>query len=844
MNEPAPVGPLADLRVLDLADEKGAYCTKLLADLGADVIKIEPPGGDPTRRFAPFLAGAAPPGPESSLFFWYFNTGKRSLLLDLERADARGRLLDLVAGADCLVESFPTGYLAARGLAYATLRARNPRLIQTSITPFGQTGPHAGWAGNDLTAWAMSGIMLLCGDVERPPLRGAGGQANLLASLYAAVATLAALAHRRRTGEGQAIDVSMQEAGLLHAEAVYLVYQHWNAFVERLGQGQHPLAVPAIAARARDGYCQAVTYSRAQWQSLVEWMAAEGMAGDLADPRWLDPALRLQYRERIHDLIEEFCARSSRQDLLAEAQRRNLAFGSVRTPAEVAEDPALAAREYFVTLEPPRAGRAVRFPGAPYRLSETPWAIQSPPPALPQPGAEVAWRARAEMGASPAPKTGGAPSPRPASGYPAPRGSGDAPDPDAGPLAGQRVLDFTWIVAGPFASMLLADLGADVIKVEAPGVGDPVRGMAPLDARGAPPNNGAGWNVLNRGKRSITLNLSAPETPALAARLAGAADVVIENFSPGTFERLIGDPEEWRRANPRLIVARLSGFGRTGERRSFLGYAPTLHALSGLTYLTAYDSLEPDGLGTSYSDYIGGLSAALAILAALDHRDRIGRGQSIDVAQLEAVAATLGPAILEAIANGRVAHPAGNRLAERPDAPQGVYHCRVPEPPAGAPAEDEAWLAIAVTSDAEWEGLRRALGNPEWMRDPAYATAAGRVAGTARIDSELNAWTRDREPQAAMAHLQAQGVPAGVAQNGRDLLERDSHLAARDAFVTVDHAELGPVRLPGPGFRLERTPAAVRRPPPLLGQHTEEVLRDVLGLGEAEINQLILKDVL
>ena len=827
MSEQTRVGPLADVRVLDLADEKGAYCTKLLADLGADVIKVEPPGGDPTRRFGPFYQERS--DPEASLFFWYHNTNKRSLVLDLEQAGDRSRLLDLAAEADILVESLPVGYLAQRGLDYATLKARNPRLIQTSIAPFGQTGPHAAWQGNDLSTWAMSGLMLVCGDCDRPPLRAAGGQSNVLASQYAAVATLAALQHQRRTGEGQAIDVSMQEAGIPHSEAVYLLYYYWQMFVQRLGQGQHPLAVPVIAARARDGFCQIITYSRAQWQALVDWMAGEGMAADLTEERWLDPAQRLQHRERVHGLIETFSARYGKQELLVEAQKRDLAFGPVQTPAEIADDPALTTRGYFVEIELPSGSQAsgagsqvVRFPGAPCRFTDTPWAILSPAPSLPQPGDHVTWRERPEGEAES-------------------RGEPGRPTAAAdGPLAGLRVLDFTWIVAGPFATMLLADLGADVIKVEAPGVGDPVRGMAPLDPKGTPPNNGAGWNVLNRGKRSITINFNTPEGPALARRLALSADVVIENFSPGTFERLFGDPEEWRRENPRLIVVRMSGFGLTGPRRNFTGYAPTLHALSGLTYLTAYNSLEPDGLGTSYSDYIGGFTAATAVLAALHHRDRTGRGQSIDVAQLEAITATLGPALLDYTANGHVQHPAGNRLTERPDAPQGVYQCRVPEPPAERPAETEAWLAVAVTSDAEWERLRRALGEPEWMRDPNYATAGGRVAGADRIDRELNAWTSTQDPQEAMALLQAHGVPAGVAQNGRDLFERDRHLAERGFFVTVDHPELGQFQMPGPGFRLDRTPAAIRRAPPLLGQHTEEVLKEVLGLSEDEINNLIV----
>ena len=285
----------------------------------------------------------------------------------------------------------------------------------------------------------------------------------------------------------------------------------------------------------------------------------------------------------------------------------------------------------------------------------------------------------------------------------------------------------------------------------------------------------------------------------------------------------------------------MSGFGQTGPRREFVGFAATLHAMSGLTYLMAYDRSEPAGIATYHSDYVGGFAGASAVLAALHHRDRTGHGQTIDIAQLESMTATLGPALLDYTANGRVQEPAGNRLTECPDAPQGVYPCRPPAPLAEGPPETEAWLAVAVTSDAHWAGLRRALGDPEWMRDPAYATAAGRAAAADQIDTHLSAWTSTQDPQAAMAHLQAHGVPAGVSQNGRDLLERDRHLAERGFFLTVDHPEIGPFQIPGPGFRVERTPAAFRRPPPLLGQHTEEVFREILGLSEDELSALIVE---
>lgn len=818
-------GPLAGVRVLDLTDEKGTYCPKVLADLGADVIKVEPLGGDPTRQFAPFLSDAAPdPGRdlETSLYFAYFNAGKRSVQLDLAQTGDREALLDLVAGADILVESYPAGHLSGLGLGPDQLQARNSRLIVTSVAPYGQTGPHAGYRGNDLTAWASSGLMLVCGSADRPPLRAAGGQANILAAQTATVATLAALHRQRQTGQGQRVDVSMQEAGILQNEAVLLMYEYWGRFVQRAGQCQHPLAVPVIATRAADGFCQILTYSRAQWQALVAWLDEEGVAGDLVDQRWLDPATRFTQREHIHGLIAEFSARYNRQDLLVEAQKRGLAFGAIQTPAEIAADPALVERGFYVDMALPGSGRTVRAPGVPYRFSESEVAPPESPPLFPAAGRRIAWQESTVTESTPAPAT--------------PDGQRSGP----APLAGLRVLDFTWIVAGPFATLLLADLGADVIKVEAPGVGDPARALAPLHPDGTPPNNGGAWNQLNRGKRSITLNLADSSGRDLARRLAATADVVIENFSPGTFERLVGDPEEWRRENPGLIVVRMSGFGRTGVRSGYLGYAPTLQAMSGLSYLTAYDALQPEGLGTSYSDYIGGFAAAQALLAALHYRDRTGRGQTIEVSQLEALVATLGPAVLDVAANGQVQRPAGNRLAERPDAPQGVYRCRVPGAGTNGAGEDEAWIAIAVTSDAEWDALRRVIGDADWLAGAGLASATGRLAAAEAIDREVQAWTSHWHPFEAFAQLQAAGVPAGVVENGRDLLERDRHLAEREYFVTVDHPEIGALRLPGPAFRLDGKPAPNRRPPPLLGQHTEEVLRDSLGLTEEEISNLIV----
>jgi benzylsuccinate CoA-transferase BbsF subunit len=374
------------------------------------------------------------------------------------------------------------------------------------------------------------------------------------------------------------------------------------------------------------------------------------------------------------------------------------------------------------------------------------------------------------------------------------------------PLDGTRVLDFTWVVAGPVTTRILADLGADVIKVERHGsldFGDRRGGLS---------------GTLMRGKRSILLDLNDPRGLDLARRLAAVSDVVIDNFSARVMTNLGLDYATLAALRPDIVCVRMTGFGLTGPDRDHVSYGPTLQALAGYTLLMAEPDGPPAGFGYSYSDLAGGNLGALAVLAALWHRRRTGRGQLVDLSQLEAVASLVGPTPLASAFDGAPSAPAGNASQEAPGAPHGVYPC----------AGDDRWIAITVFTDEEWRSFARVTG----IADDA------RAASAAALDRLVAAWTRQHVAEEAATLLQRAGVAAGVVANAEDLCARDPQLAARGHFVDVPTPEGRTVRIDGPPFVLSETPARVSGPGPLLGEHTDEVLATLLGMSPDEIAAL------
>ena len=373
-----------------------------------------------------------------------------------------------------------------------------------------------------------------------------------------------------------------------------------------------------------------------------------------------------------------------------------------------------------------------------------------------------------------------------------------------------RILDFTWVLAGPYATRILADFGAEVIKVQPP----------------LPPEGGRfrrGYDsTWNRNKLGITLNMGQPEGIALAKRLVSISDAVVENLTPRVMANWGLDYESLKKLKPDIILLSMSAMGSTGPRRNYAGFGPTVQAFAGLTGLTAYPGRPPSGVGYAHADHIAGLTAALALLGALEYRERGGGGQCIDVSQMEAMVSALGDAFWEYAASGQAPGPVGN--SSREAAPYGVYPCR----------GDDCWCAIAVFNDKEWQGFRRALGNPSWCEGERFATLSKRLANADELDRLVGEWTRQHTAGEVMSLLQGEGVAAGVVQDARDLAS-DPQLRGRGFFVELDHPELGKTISDASPVRLADTPARYLRAAPILGQDNSYVYGRLLGISADEI---------
>ncbi len=408
----------------------------------------------------------------------------------------------------------------------------------------------------------------------------------------------------------------------------------------------------------------------------------------------------------------------------------------------------------------------------------------------------------------------------------------------APPLSGVRVVDLTWIVAGPTCTRMLADFGAEVIRVENQQTLDSIRFGRPHPKGFEPPDSSGMFNWLNRGKRSITLNARHPRGLELLKRLLAVSDVLVENYSSRVLESWGLGYEQQREAKEDIIYVSLSGFGHSGPRRDYGTWGPTAQALSGLTAMSGFAGGEPAGWGFSYLDHLAGFTAATAIAAALRHRGETGRGQWIDLSQVETGMAVTGPASLDFTANGRryreTGNPPGNRSVWPKAAPHNTYRT----------AGDDKWIMITCLSHEQWSALCGALGDPEWLEDERFATLPARLRNQDALDAMIGERTAGREGRELMERLQAAGVPAGVVQNGVDLVANDAQLAAREWTVAREHPVLGEHVTDGLPVHFSRTPGTRERPGPPLGEANEYVYGELLGCSPEEITELMIDGAL
>jgi crotonobetainyl-CoA:carnitine CoA-transferase CaiB-like acyl-CoA transferase len=843
---------LSHLRVMELCDDiPGAACARQFAAWGADVTVAEPPGGSPLRRLPPLVSDRE--GRSASLVWEYLGANKRSVTVDLEDAASRRAVRTLVERADVLVTDRRPAWLAAAGLDDDALATVAPGLVLVAVSAFGRDGPYAGYAASDLVVQALSGMLSLSGAPNRMPLKVAANVLPHACGVSAFVGALAALHEREASGRGQVVEVATVEA--VASLVLFLRAQYFGEpFPRRSGVGTALL-------RCRDGHILCNPRAFRAWDDLL-------VALDVPPEAVPEPLRTPEGREDTGALLA-FLEAQTRERPAKElflALGTLMVAGYLETPAQLLNDEHLRARGFFRTIEHPRLGRLI-YPGPAGQMSETPMVapapmagavvtnlrgVDNPPPGpLPEGRGSLTQpplpEARSQMQAGGEAGSDGRlrlplPPGRERRVRSEPGRAPGAPFAARSPLADVRVLDLTTAWIGPYAGMLLADLGADVIKIEGPGRPDtwrffhapsgPALPLPPVARPGAHPGNARFYyNAVNRNKRGLALDLASERGKALFLELVRTADVVLENFTPRVLENFGLGYEVLRDVNPGIILVSFSGYGRTGPYRDIKATGATIETIGGWVSLFGYPDEPPMLMGEMEADPTSGLHAAALALVALGDRDRTGRGQRIDGSMFEAAVGYIGEEILLASLGQTLPHPRGNR--DRAMAPQGAFPCK---------GKDQ-WLAITVRHDDDWRALLGVAAAAPWLRDGRFETAVGRLAHVEEVEAAVARWTLRHGARALMSALQRAGVPAGVVLK-TDEAPQGPHFRAREWFQPLTHPDTGTQMHNGYPWRFSRSPLVWRRPAPCLGEHSEQILASQLDLDAAEIASLFERGVI
>jgi crotonobetainyl-CoA:carnitine CoA-transferase CaiB-like acyl-CoA transferase len=793
--------PLAHIRVIDLTDLRGALAGRILGDLGADVLMVEAPraGVDRTRG-------------DRSLPFLYRNANKRSVVLDLAERVGRERVAGLCDRADVLIENFGPEGEHRHGFTPAEISARHPHLVHVAMADFGLDGPRASWRAEPIVALAGSGALYPAGFPELPPCSLPGHLAHDCGSVYAIAGALTALLERAKSGRGQTVEVSVQEAALAGLNPWSIVLEDYARVFPALPTAPRRNADgPYIVLQVADGYVRVLPGNPKHWRSLVEWL---GRPEALAGPEWEVALYRLANHDVIRMISAEALRGRSRKEALDEGRRLGFPIVPVNTPDEFVTEEQTRARGFFRETGFPHLEGAP-FAPLPFNFSRTPVSIRRAAPTSADAAGEgdvshfsnlgnVGFSAEAKLE-----KWETSPS---------------LPAADAGTrgpvLKGIRVVGLTCGAVGPEACGLLGELGAEVIKIESRANLDFLRRVTFDDH----PDHSWTFNDECRGQKSVCLDLATARGRELALRLCARADVVVENNRGGVVEEWGLDYEDVARVNPAVIYLCSQGFGRGGPLGRAPSFGPLNATFAGINWMWNHpEAPYPGGISLNYPDHIASKLGTVAVLAALEHRRRTGEGQRIEMAQTEAAAFLGGEFYLQGHVTGRPEAPRGNSADHA--VPHGVYSC----------SGDDRWVAIAAMGDEAWQRLRAGLG---WKEESRLTTLEGRLAARADIDRRVTEWTRTKSPEEAAAMLQAAGVSAMAVQDPNDH-RADPHLAARGAIVAVEHPEIGRERHAANPIRLSRTPVRHAGAAPLLGADTGAVLSEVLGLSRAEIERLI-----
>jgi crotonobetainyl-CoA:carnitine CoA-transferase CaiB-like acyl-CoA transferase len=786
---------LDSVRVLDLSDGSSDTVTRLLADLGADVLKVEPPGGSPGRHALPTLAGASIP-------FAVHNANKRSAVLDPGDAGDRRRLLDLAADADIVVDSGLPGQVAAYGTSCAELADRFPHLVVLSISDFGASGPRSSWRATDPVLYAMSGSLSRSGPTTGTPVLPPDGIASATAAVQAAWSALAAYYNKLRCGTGDYIDFSRFDAVVMALDPAFGAHGQVAAGIRSSGRWRgrpkNQDAYPIYPCK--DGYVRLCVMAPRQWRGLRRWL---GEPEDFQDPKYEVIGARFAAWPQISALVAALFIDQTMKELVAAGQAHGVPISALLTPSRI------LASEHFQAVGAITDAELV--PGVHTRVPTGYFVVD---------GRRSGFRA-----------------PAPATGQDEPRWLADpAPTPppsgESGgyPFEGLRILDLGIIVAGGELSRLFGDLGAEVVKVESAEYPDGLRQARVGDAM----SESFAWT--HRNHRALGLDLRSTEGKEIFGRLVADADAVFANFKPGTLTSLGFNYDTLHALNPRIVLAGSSAFGNKGPWSTRLGYGPLVRATTGVTSVWTSEDAAPDNsrhafydATTIFPDHVVGRIAAVLALAAVIHRNRTGNGAHVHISQAEVVVNQLDTLFVT-----EAALAAGIAGIRNEISVHAAYPC----------AGDDEWCVISIDSNDEWRCATMGLGQPELATDPRFATSELRAANRAELVAAVSAWTSTRTPLQVAQALQSAGVAAGPMNRPPDILA-DPALIERKLLRDMVHplinrplpAETGPAP-----FR--HIPQALRRPAPQAGQDTRDICRDLLRMSPDETERLITDGVL
>jgi crotonobetainyl-CoA:carnitine CoA-transferase CaiB-like acyl-CoA transferase len=800
------VGPLDGIRVLDCSENvAGAYATRLLVGLGADVVRIERPTGDRIRSLGPFPKGE--PDPELGVAHLYYNAGKRSVIMDLSTPSGRAELLQILQRFDIFVHSWSERVARQLRLADADLTGANSNLRTVAITHWGRTGPYADRPANELAVEALCGFASMHGEPPREPFAMPAHQYECFAGTYAALGVIASI-----LGGPQRVEVSVLEAALSAVETRLVSWEYTHRAPKRqlhTFDAFYPLNIWP----AKDGAVVLALYHPRDWEGLALILGDEALqTGD----EFRSNIRRVRNREAVDNRLGPLLRERSMREVFEPAVELRSAVGMVMDAESLLADPHLAHRKAVVELDHHAAGQ-YRMPAAPFIMSECRWSARRAP-LLGEHSGEVPGQEDARVRI-------------------------DLPPVSAShPLEGVRVLDLTTAWAGPSATRALGALGADVIKIESTMTFDGWRGPVepPPPGIGNYADNDPGerpyertplFGTANRSKRGISLDISCNEGRDLFMRLVQKSDVVLSNFSARVLPNLRIAFEDLCRAREDIILLSMPAYGNTGPYANGVAYGNTMEAMAGMAARFGYADGPPQLThDLTWGDPIAGAHAAVAVVSSLWHRRRTGRGMYIDLSQQETMLAYLGDALVARSAFGMTLERQGS--ASSTFAPHGYF------PSAG---EDE-WVAIAAENEDQWHAVANAL-NPAWAEDSRFTTNRSRLAHATDLNATIAEITQKWDKRAIARRIaEAGGIAAPVMRIPE--LYGESQIVAREAIEQVDHPVAGTRMMPRIPIRFDDLPLSTLRHAPTYGQDNRAIFTDLLGLTGRELADLDARAVI